>query len=50
MAVAERLDSLDGEQIETFQRDGFLIVEEGLASDTALERLRDRYLRLFEGE
>ncbi len=33
-----------------FDRDGFLIVEEGLVSERALELLRERYERLFEGE
>jgi 2-oxoglutarate-dependent dioxygenase len=42
--------SLTPQQVEEFHRDGFLIVEEGLASDHALELLRDRYLRLFDGE
>ncbi|MBA3764237.1 MAG: phytanoyl-CoA dioxygenase family protein [Actinobacteria bacterium] len=37
-------------QVEAFHRDGFLIVEEGLISDPALERLRARYERLFEGD
>ena len=36
--------------IADFDRDGFLIVEEGLVSDHALELLRERYLRLFDGE
>src|SRR5438128_12451990 len=39
-----------GEQIETFHRDGFLIVEEGFVSDATVERLRDRFQRLFDGE
>ncbi len=37
-------------QVASFQRDGFLIVEEGLVSDKALELLRQRYERLFDGE
>jgi ectoine hydroxylase-related dioxygenase (phytanoyl-CoA dioxygenase family) len=44
------IEAFTPEQVEAFRRDGFLIVEEGLASETALERLRERYLRLFEGE
>ena len=44
------IESLTPGQVETFQRDGFLIVEEGLVSDRALELLRDRYLCLFDGE
>jgi 2-oxoglutarate-dependent dioxygenase len=38
------------EQVEAFVRDGFLVVEDGLVSERALELLRERYLRLFEGE
>ena len=44
------VESLTPEQVEDFDRDGFIIVEEGLVPDAALERLRERYLRLFEGE
>ena len=51
MAVSTQLvGSFTSEQVEAFHRDGFLIVEEGLASDRALELLRERYVRLFEGE
>ncbi len=42
--------SFSPEQVEGFRRDGFLIVEEGLISEEALEVLRDRYLRVFEGD
>jgi hypothetical protein len=41
---------LTTEQIEAFRRDGFLVVEEGLVSERGLELLRERYLKLFEGE
>jgi len=44
------IEDFTPEQVEAFDRDGFLIVEEGLATDSALERLRERYLRLFDGE
>jgi ectoine hydroxylase-related dioxygenase (phytanoyl-CoA dioxygenase family) len=44
------IDSLAPEQVEAFRRDGFLILEEGLVPETALEPLRQRYLRLFDGE
>jgi phytanoyl-CoA hydroxylase len=44
------IDSFSPEQVAAFQRDGFLIVEEGLVSERALELLRGRYERLFEGE
>src|SRR5439155_21517942 len=38
------------DQVERFHADGFLIVEEGFLSDDALERLRDRFKRIFDGE
>lgn len=45
-----RTEALTVEQRDAFERDGFLIVEEGLVSEEALELLRERYLRLFDGE
>jgi hypothetical protein len=44
------VEAFTAEQVEAFHRDGSLIVEEGLIPEGALERLRERYLRLFEGE
>ena len=44
------VERLSAEQVATFDRDGFLIVEEGLVSERALEALRARYERLFEGD
>ena len=44
------VEAFSAEQVEAFARDGFLIVEEGLASDRALDLLRERYERLFDGE
>jgi ectoine hydroxylase-related dioxygenase (phytanoyl-CoA dioxygenase family) len=44
------LEAFTAEQVEAFHRDGFLVVEEGLVPERALELLRERYLRLFEGE
>jgi ectoine hydroxylase-related dioxygenase (phytanoyl-CoA dioxygenase family) len=44
------VESFTPEQVETFHRDGFLVVEEGLISDKARELLEERYLRLFDGE
>ena len=44
------IESLAPEQVEAFRRDGFLLVEEGLVSDRALELLRERYVPLFDGE
>ncbi|GIU95732.1 MAG: protein involved in biosynthesis of mitomycin antibiotics/polyketide fumonisin [Gaiellaceae bacterium] len=51
MAISAQLvDSFTPEQVESFHRDGFLIIEEGLIAPDALEPLRERYLRLFEGD
>jgi ectoine hydroxylase-related dioxygenase (phytanoyl-CoA dioxygenase family) len=44
------VEAFTDDQLETFRRDGFLIVEDGLVSDKALELLRERYLRLFDSE
>ena len=44
------IDSLTPAQVEAFQRDGFLVVAEGLVSERGLELLRERYVPLFEGE
>ena len=49
MSTATLVDSFTQEQIDAFGRDGFLIVEGGLVSESALERLRERYLPLFDG-
>ena len=42
--------SFTEEQVEAFRQNGFLIVEAGLVSERGLELLRDRYLKLFDGE
>jgi len=44
------IESFTTEQVAAFERDGFLIVEEGLVSERGLELLRERYLKLFDGE
>ncbi len=44
------IESFTEEQVTAFHRDGFLVVEEGLVSNKGLELLRERYLRLFDGE
>jgi ectoine hydroxylase-related dioxygenase (phytanoyl-CoA dioxygenase family) len=44
------VESFTPDHVASFHRDGFLIVEEGLVPIEALERLRDRYRRLFDGE
>ena len=43
-------DDVTDEQVERFDRDGFLIVEEGLLSHAALEILRARFVALFDGD
>jgi ectoine hydroxylase-related dioxygenase (phytanoyl-CoA dioxygenase family) len=43
------IEAFSPEQVESFHRDGFLIVEEGLVPVGALEQLRERFVRLFEG-
>src|SRR5262249_11755916 len=49
-AAAVVIEELSAEQVAAFDEDGFLIVEEGLAPPSALAVLRERFLRLFEGE
>ena len=44
------VDSFAPADVAAFERDGFLVVEEGLVSERALELLRERYLPLFDGE
>jgi hypothetical protein len=43
-------EMLTGEQVESFRRDGFLIIEEGLLSMEAVEVLRERFAAIFEGD
>ncbi len=50
MATATVLERFTDEQVESFRRDGFLIVEEGLLSPAAIEALRERFAALFDGE
>jgi ectoine hydroxylase-related dioxygenase (phytanoyl-CoA dioxygenase family) len=38
------------EQVEAFERDGFLIVEEGFIDDAAVELMRERFDGLFAGD
>jgi 2-oxoglutarate-dependent dioxygenase len=49
-AEARRVEAFSPAQVEAFERDGFVIVEEGLVSGQALELLRERYLQVFDGE
>src|SRR4029450_6840513 len=44
------IEPFTAEQGEAFERDGFLVVEEGLVSERGLELLRERYEPLFDGE
>jgi ectoine hydroxylase-related dioxygenase (phytanoyl-CoA dioxygenase family) len=44
------IEGFSPKAVQSFHRDGFLIVEDGLVSPEGLELLRERYLRLFEGE
>jgi ectoine hydroxylase-related dioxygenase (phytanoyl-CoA dioxygenase family) len=44
------IENWTSEQREAFDRDGFLIVEEGFIDDEAVELLRQRFDRLFEGD
>ncbi|MGZ6546038.1 MAG: phytanoyl-CoA dioxygenase family protein, partial [Actinomycetota bacterium] len=44
------IDAFTEAQVGAFHRDGFLVVDEGLVSAKALDLLRERYERLFDGE
>ena len=50
MATATVLERFTDEQVGSFRRDGFLIVEEGLLSPAAIEALRQRFAALFDGD
>jgi hypothetical protein len=41
---------LSAEQVESFRRDGFLIVEEGLLTGPTIDVLRERFAALFAGD
>ena len=43
-------DDVTDEQVESFRRDGFLIIEEGLVPMPAVETLRERFAALFDGK
>jgi ectoine hydroxylase-related dioxygenase (phytanoyl-CoA dioxygenase family) len=47
--VATATESWGLVQLESFERDGFLIVEEGFVDDAAVELLRSRFEPLFDG-
>ena len=44
------IEKWSGDQLEAFDRDGFLIVEEGFIDEEAIERLRAGFDRLFAGD
>jgi ectoine hydroxylase-related dioxygenase (phytanoyl-CoA dioxygenase family) len=44
------MESWAPEQLQAFERDGFLIVEEGYVEQDTVEALRERFDRLFAGE
>ena len=44
------LERWSPEQLEAFARDGFVVVEEGFVDDATVERLRERFDRLFDGD
>ena len=44
------LEDVSDEQVERFQEDGFLIIEEGFLSDGTIEVLRERFAALFDGD
>ena len=44
------IDRWTDEQLQHFDRDGFLVVPEGFVDDATVERLRGRFERLFEGD
>ena len=44
------IDAWTDEQLAAFRRDGFLIVEDGFIDDETVERLRERFDRLFAAD
>ena len=44
------IDSWSDEQRDDFEREGFLVVEEGFIGDEAIELLRGRFERLFAAD
>jgi ectoine hydroxylase-related dioxygenase (phytanoyl-CoA dioxygenase family) len=49
-ATPSTFHDVSDEQVESFLKDGFLIVKEGLLSDATIDVLRERFAALFEGE
>jgi ectoine hydroxylase-related dioxygenase (phytanoyl-CoA dioxygenase family) len=48
--LLQPLEHLGDDRVAAFRRDGFLIVEEGFIPDAAVESLRERFARVFDGE
>jgi hypothetical protein len=46
----QELDLLSDEQVDSFRREGFLIIEEGFLSEPTIDVLRERFGALFAGE
>ena len=44
------IEALTAEQVAAFDQDGFLILEEGLVPPAALPELRERFLRIYDGD
>ena len=44
------IEDITDDQVESFHRDGFLIIEEGFLSAPTIDVLRERFAALFEGE
>ena len=44
------IDRWTDEQLQDFDRDGFLVVAEGFIDDATVEQLRERFERLFDGD
>ena len=44
------IDGWTDDHLAAFDRDGFLIVEEGFIDDAAVELMRERFDRLFAGD
>jgi ectoine hydroxylase-related dioxygenase (phytanoyl-CoA dioxygenase family) len=49
-ALYQEQELLSDEQVDSFRRDGFLIIEEGFLSEPTIEVLRERFAALFAGE
>src|SRR5688500_4273644 len=43
------IEDVTDDQVESFHRNGFLIIEEGFLSAPTIDLLRDRFAALFEG-